>query len=137
MFVPQNPEDIKIILNSDECYDKPVMFYEKIVKHGLMSLNGEAHKHQRKALNPAFFPGVLKSFLPVLSSKVDKFLKSFDESLSSEPFDLFHHTMEFTLESTLATLFGNEGMNKEERSEFVCTVDKQVLLDFQFIALFS
>lgn len=119
MLVVRNPEDLKIILNADESHDKPLFFYKMFTRYGLIVLNGKESKVHRKAINPVFSSKNLRSYLPIIDEKVKIFLKRFESRLSAEDIDMHHAALDYSLETILAALFGNNQVEEKERSFFI------------------
>lgn len=117
-FVPLKPEDIKIILNSEHCQDKPLFVYNQLFTYGMISMNGDEYKNHRKAILPLFYPKTLQSFLPILDGLMKKFLVDFELNLKPETFDLKHDSMDFMLNANLITSFGIH-IEKETRKNFM------------------
>ena len=67
-----DPKDIKTVLNSQSCNDKPEIFYHSYFKHGLFLENGEKHRLQRKTVNPAFNPTALRFYNPIVEMQLRK-----------------------------------------------------------------
>lgn len=124
LLVVKDPEDIKIVFNSDECFDKPLSFYNLYIGYSLFVFRADVYKIHRRAINPLFYPTALRSYLPIINAKMTKFLENFDLKLSSEKVDICHQAMDFTLESSLATLFGNETVDEKARLKFIEDVEQ-------------
>lgn len=118
MFFPRKPEDVKIILNSEDCQDKPLFFYRELFTYGLIAMNGDEYKAHRKAFNPLFSPKALRSYIPMLDDVMNKFLVDFDMNLKSETFDLSYDTMDYTFNGNLVTFFGID-VEKSIRADFL------------------
>lgn len=119
MLVVKSPEDLKIILNADESHDKPLFFYKMFTRCGLIVLNGNESKVHRKAINPVFSPKNLRNYLPIIDNKVKTFLNRFETRLNSKSIDMHHYALDFSIETILAALFGNEEVDENERLFFI------------------
>lgn len=64
-----DPEDIKIVLNSDECLDKTFLHLLKGFNLGLAFSPKHIWKRDRRALTPSFSSGIITRFLPVFNEK--------------------------------------------------------------------
>ncbi|CAG9806630.1 unnamed protein product [Chironomus riparius] len=102
LFVIANdPEDVKIIWNSKECYDKPYFVKFPGIYEG--SLFGSIHAWQthRKILDPYFGNQKLKNFLPIFDEKSKVLTRKVGEMLGKGEFDVFHYMTALTLETIL------------------------------------
>lgn len=117
-YVVRKPEDIQIILNSDDCQDKPLFFYRELFEYGLIVMNGDEYKVHRKATAPLYTLKSLRNFVPQFDGVMNKFLVDFDSNLKLETFDLVRDTMDFALNGNLVTFFGVH-MEKKLRVEFL------------------
>lgn len=122
-FVPLRPEDIKIILNSEDCQDKPSILYNKLFTYGLISMNGSKYKTQRKAILPLFFPKALQHFLPKFDDLVNNFLVEFDSNLKEEAFDFKYEATDFVLNANLLSNFG-VNVDKNARKNFLIASER-------------
>lgn len=118
-YFPLEPEDIKIILNSEDCLDKPLFIYNEVFLYGLIAMNGNEYKIHRKAIRPLFTPQFLRSALPQIDSMMNKFLSEFDSRLKPEAFDLVHDSMELVFNTTMAVFFGIDDLDQKVRRQFV------------------
>lgn len=64
-----DPEDIKIVLNSDECLEKTFLHLLKGFRLGLAFSPKHIWKRDRRALSPSFSSGIITRFLPVFNEK--------------------------------------------------------------------
>lgn len=107
LLMVRDPDDLKIILNCDECFNKPDILYKPFVKFGMFVMRDERYKAHRRLILPIFSPRALQSYLPTINIKAKEFLKRFDSKLeSTRPFDIYHSISDFTLDSILMTLLG-------------------------------
>jgi cytochrome P450 family 4 len=119
----KKPEEIKIVLNSEETFDKPEHGLNMFFKYGLLTEGGEKYKTQRKAVTPFFLPSNLKRFYPIINDKFTAFLNDFDKDLKAEEFDITHTIMNFTLDTILLTMFNRSDFSKRQVSEFIENTD--------------
>jgi cytochrome P450 len=123
VVVPRNPEDVKIILNSNDCSHKPSVFYGNIFEFGLLVINGEKYKSHRKSVTPSFNAASLKNYLPLLDGVMNQFLINFDVNLNSETFDISHQTVKFVLDSTMATFMNMNDFDEKLRKDLLHNSD--------------
>ena len=101
------PEDLQVVLNSQDAIDKSSV-YTKTLGHGLIVDGGDVWRSHRKLLNPAFYPTILQSFLPVFNEKSRTLVKVLAKHLNESEFDVFHSLSGCTLEALLSTSIGLE-----------------------------
>lgn len=119
----REPEDIKTVLNSEYCFEKPFMIYRSYFTYGLLTSGGDINKLHRKMISPLFYPTNLQSYLPVINKVVTKFLNNFDNHLSLNEIEMSHYALKFTLNSTILTLFGVDNISEEAENEFLKNFD--------------
>jgi cytochrome P450 len=117
-FIPFSPEDIKIILNSGDCQNKPSFLYKPVFTYGLISMNGNEYKAHRKAAVSLFTWKALQSFLPSINEVMNEFLINFDTKLQPKTFEPTKQILNFALNSTLSTIFGLK-IDQKYREKFV------------------
>lgn len=124
-LVVKKPEEIKIILNSQETFDKPDHGVNILVEHGLLTEGGEKYKLQRKTVNPFFVASNLKKFFPIINRKVGEFINRFDDRLPSEEeeFNISPGIMDFTLDTIFNTMFNIPHVPEEKRLQFLENMD--------------
>ncbi|XP_055298007.1 probable cytochrome P450 313a4 [Sitodiplosis mosellana] len=69
MIGVSEPEDIRIILTSNDCLNRPHIYKFMISPTTIIATDKEIWKPHRRALNAAFNPKVLQSFVPFLNEK--------------------------------------------------------------------
>lgn len=130
VFIPRTPEDVKIILTSEKSQEKALMFYDPYFKHGLITMNAKQSRLHRKAINPVFSPQRLKTYVPIINENMRNFLEKFDSGLKckeNQCFDMLGPSMDFALQTTLLTLFGNGECDGESRKKYMECEEGQVL----------
>lgn len=134
MIIVRDADDLKTIFNSEECFDKINLMYKQMNDYGLFVLNGDTYKHHRKTVNPVFNPVNLRSYLPILNSKMGEFIKRFDSHLQPlKEIDISHYTTDFTLETIFSTMFSNNEINEDDRRRFIKAVDTYENLKKSFL----
>jgi cytochrome P450 len=119
-----DPEDIKIVFNSDNCIDKPSFVYNALTGYGLVAHNGDVYKTHRKAINPLFTPKALQNYIPEINRQVVKFLKNFDANLTDKIFDVSEETLLYTFQLSLKVFFGIEDMERKTCLNFIDNTEK-------------
>lgn len=107
IFIPRDPEHVKIILNSQEAFEKP-FHYDFFFDSGLLIIGGDRYKQQRRALNPLFYPSNLKSLIPLLNVKTGEFINSFEQFFGLKNVDIKNAGLHFVANTIFATVFGAE-----------------------------
>lgn len=126
ILVVRDPDDIKIALNSDECFDKPSLIYSPYFSYGLFVMGGDAYKFHRKNINPVLYPACLQSIIPILDSRMQSFMERLDAKLTSKQIEFSHYASDYTLDTILATMFGVDNIAEEARFKFADDVDQWV-----------
>lgn len=118
-FVPKKPEELKIIFNSEETFDKPDHGLNVLSEHGLLNEGGEKYKLQRRTINPFFVPSNLKKFFPVINNKMSGFIERFDKKIPSDEFNISSYVMDFTLDTIFSTMFNIDQVPIEKRHQLI------------------
>jgi cytochrome P450 len=120
-----NPEDMKIILNSPNCTHKDDLLYETLFKLSLLTMNDvNEYKAHRKAIAPLFTPKSLSGFITLINQTADEFLISFDKELRADTFDIAHSLMNFSITSVFKTFLMKDGITEDFKQSFVEATDK-------------
>lgn len=118
LFV-KKPEEIKIILNAEETFDKSDHGVNMFLEYGLLTDCGEKYKLQRRTIMPFFGLSNLKKFFPSINEKMDEFIERFDRELPSKEFDLTPYTLDFSLSAILKSFLDIDHVSIEERSKLI------------------
>jgi len=117
-LIPTSPETLKSVL-SDNSYDfeKPPAirkFLVKILGAGLILVEGDVHKFQRKNVLPSFQLKHIKELYPVFWGKSRGLLEGIEKELDGSP-DADNHVVEFGEWATRVTLdiIGLAGMGRD------------------------
>ena len=98
------PEDVKKVLNSKECLDKPfVIKFANILKGSLFGDLNYWHSH-RKLLNPYFGTKNLLSIIPIFNRKVAILMDNFKHLDGKGEFNVFYSMTALTLETILKVM---------------------------------
>lgn len=124
----KKPEDIKIVLNSEETFEKPDHGANVYFKYGLLTDGGEKYKMQRKAVTPFFGLSNLKRFYPIINGKLSGFMRRFDENLPVGEFNMTDYAMDFTLDTILMTMFNRPHVDQKKRSDYLENCDEFLTL---------
>lgn len=123
VFIPRDPEELKVILNSEEAFEKPV-HYQFFHDKGLLIVGGDEYKRQRKALNPVFYPANLRSLYPVLNEKTSEFIENFESNFGFENVDIKNAGLHFVANAIFTTIFGAESGTFEHVQEIIDCFDE-------------
>ena len=85
--MPTSSLAIHHILTNSNIYVKPELdrkILQNILGDGLLTAEGDTHKRQRKALNPAFTTGNIRDIVPIFSEKADNLVNILSEQLKSQ-----------------------------------------------------
>jgi cytochrome P450 family 313 len=125
-----NPEQVKTILNCNECLDKPPFLKIKSIKKGTIFGEIEYWHTHRKILNPAFSMKILRSYLPIFHEKAHKFVENLQTKCNGKEFNAFYQTSSFFLETAFRTLMIHDieiiGRDDDKKQEIVETLDELV-----------
>jgi len=100
-----NPEDIKIAMNSDKCFEKHPT-YEFYFKYGLLSIGGDKYRAQKKCLNPLFSPSNLRTLIPIINKHTGTFLNENADHMEHGEFEMRSLVAKFSLNTIMNTLIG-------------------------------
>lgn len=101
------PEDIRIILTSDDCLNKPHVYKFFHCKSSLIATDKEIWKPHRRLLNAAFKPKVLQSFVPILNENSRILIKKLEPYLNKSA-DLYRTIFIGHMDTITRTMMGSE-----------------------------
>lgn len=110
----KKPEEVKIILNAEETFEKTDHGVSLYLEHGLLTDGGEKYKLQRRTIMPFFVPSNLKKIFTILNHKTEEFFEKFDKEISSEEFDLTPFTMSFAFSAILKTILNIDNIPESQ-----------------------
>lgn len=127
VVILNNPDDVKIALNSDDCYEKPKP-YEFFFKYGLLTEGGDKIRQQRKSLIPLFTPWNLKSYIPLINENFDIFIEKNSTQLlkfQECKINMKSIVMLFVFNTVLRTMLGykNVSCDDDESMEFMNLIE--------------
>lgn len=94
-----HPDDIKVVLNSKYCLDKPEVYRFTGLGDGLITAREHVWKVYRKHFSHAFSTNALKSFVPVFNNTIKNLLDTLDKKVGGPPHDIFEHLVTFNAEA--------------------------------------
>ncbi|XP_031632678.1 uncharacterized protein LOC116346652 [Contarinia nasturtii] len=125
-IILDKPEDVKTILTSPNCLDKPFMYNFFPYKHGLLNeRSGKRWKPIRKLFNPMFNLKMLQSFIPIFNEKTRKLVKQLEKEVGNRKgFDIEHYVGACNLDSICTTIMGLDiDLNSSGGKEFIRSFD--------------
>lgn len=112
-----NPDDIEIILNSQEHLEKSdeYRYFKPWFGDGLLISKGNHWRHHRKMIAPTFHQSILKSFVPTFVQHSERVAASIVEMVGQE-FDVHDHMSQTTVEILLTTAMGMRKLPENNES---------------------
>ncbi|XP_021709352.1 cytochrome P450 4C1 [Aedes aegypti] len=101
-----DPEQLQVVLHSQNCLDKSVQYSFLRVSETLISAPGHLWKGQRKALNPSFGPAILTTFADIFNNKCAILTKRLEEYAGKPERNFYRDISKCTLDQIYATAFG-------------------------------
>lgn len=147
------PEDIQIILTSDDCLNKPYFYDYLHCKTSIIATDREIWKPHRRALNTAFNVKVLQSYLPDLNDKSRILLQQMEPFLSKSgdlyriificmlgklfPFIFLNrifqtNSMKRITDMIMKTTMGTEMNLQSEQGAFLYKICKLIMTNLQY-----
>lgn len=125
LIIVDLPDDLQIILNSNDCTDKSNLYKIIPLQKGLLLAGGELWQTHRKLLNPSFYMNVLQSFTPLFNEKSKILVKVLKKYESKGEFNVFHPLSACTLETLLATSIGiDQDIQNDLENETLKSMEK-------------
>jgi len=100
----KKPEDVKLVLNSKNCLDKPLLI--KCINMPKGSVFGDVeywHSH-RKILNPCFGMNSLKNVIPIFNEKVKVLMSNLVKEEANGEFNVLYMMTALTLETIIRVM---------------------------------
>jgi cytochrome P450 len=91
-----NPENVKILVNHEHCFEKPARLFQILFKYGA----------QRKSLNPLFSPSNLESFIPIMNENYEYCFHDKSQMIEGQEIEMRDLSLRFTFNNAFDTLFG-------------------------------
>lgn len=95
------PEILKVVLNSQKCLHKSVLYDVLVAREGLVLAGGDLWRRHRKILNPAFSIGILQDLIPTFDEKSKIFAKNLEVEVGRGEFDVYGYISACSLETLL------------------------------------
>lgn len=100
-----DPEDMRVVLNSDQCLDKPYFYSFMRNETGLLTSTKEVWKFHRRALNPTLNTKMVISFVPVFNQKAKVMVDRLESSLGKS-LDIYRPLFKCLSDTILNTALG-------------------------------
>ena len=107
MVLIHQPEDLHVVLNSDQCLSKPYMYRLTRNETGLFTSKRDDWRLHRRTLNPTFNLKMLMSFIPTFNEKARTMVDRMQPDIS-KPVDMYRVTFKCLLDMEMNTLLGWE-----------------------------
>ncbi|XP_055297855.1 cytochrome P450 4C1-like [Sitodiplosis mosellana] len=115
------PDDIKAVLMSPHCLDKPYYYGFYPCPRGIFTeQSGALWKPSRKLLNPMFNLKTLQSFIPIFNQKTRRLVKELEEMVGKPAFDIGPSMNTCTLDAICSTVMGLDiDLKSNKGKEFI------------------
>ncbi|XP_062714770.1 probable cytochrome P450 313a4 [Aedes albopictus] len=101
-----DPEQLQVILHSQNCLDKSIQYSFLRVSRTLISAPTYLWKGQRKALNPSFGAAILNNFVPIFNEKCAILTGLLEKHVGQPERNYTRDLCKFTLDQIYATALG-------------------------------
>lgn len=125
------PEDIQILLTSDDCLDRPYFYEFFHCKSGITVTSKEEWKPDRRALNTAFNVRTLQSYVPSLNNKSRILIKNMKQYLNKRS-DLYRTIFIGLIDMITKTTMGCEMDMQSERGALFYGIVKTIMNNVQY-----
>lgn len=126
------PEDMQIILSSDDCLNKPYFYEHMKCKTSIVATRREIWKPQRRALNAIFNFKMLQNYVPLLNSKAHVLVQQFG-AFVGQPGDLYRTIFIGMIDMIFLTTMGAEQhLQIRERGSYFYNLSKMMMSNIQY-----
>ncbi|XP_055321750.1 cytochrome P450 4c3-like [Sitodiplosis mosellana] len=121
IVILDKPEDLKAILLSQNCLDKPYVYGFYPCPRGIATEQcGVIWKKSRKLMNPTFNLKMLQSFIPVFNEKVASVVQELKDHVGKSGIDIMPYTNAYSLDTICATVLGLDiDLKSSKGKEFI------------------
>ncbi|XP_026323157.1 uncharacterized protein LOC113232603 [Hyposmocoma kahamanoa] len=106
VYVVTDPEDSTTVANNCLAKEGFYRFARPWLGNGLATAKLPIWKTHRKLLNPSFSPSVVDSFIQIFNMQAKRLVKSLEVEVDKGPFDHWHYTRIYALETICLTTLG-------------------------------
>lgn len=120
------PDDVKTVLNSKECLDKPKFVKFMNITKGSLFGDVEYWQSHRKILNPYFGAIALRALVPIFNEKSKIMLKNVEKFIGKE-FDVLYCMTALTLETIIKVMEYDvdiQNQKQEVRDSFIENLER-------------
>lgn len=110
------PDDMQLILNADQCLDKPYMYGHLQNETGLLGSPRDIWKVHRRALNPTFNRKVLNSFIPTFNAKAKILADQLDRSVGTDT-EIYRPLFKCMMDTIVSTALGMQWNIQNSRGD--------------------
>lgn len=125
------PQDIQVILMEEHCLNKPHFYQQLNCDTSIIATNREIWRPHRRALNTAFNPKMLQSYMPLLNEKTRILMKVIEKHGTGD-IDLYHILFICLIDMITRTTMGVEMNLQSERGRFLSNVAKTIMSSIQY-----
>lgn len=158
IIILDKPKDLKAVLNSTHCFDKPYVYGFYPCPQGISTeqctngkysiffysfflnmchlLGGVLWKRSRKLINPCFNLKTLQSFIPIFYKKTMNLVDELKDHVERSGIDIMPYAAACSLDAILATVMGLDiDLKSNKGQEFIDSLTEWVF--FTFILFFA
>ncbi|XP_055299855.1 cytochrome P450 4g1-like [Sitodiplosis mosellana] len=118
------PDDIKTVLMSPNCLDKPYLYQFYPRPCGILNArSGTFWKPIRKLMNPSFNLKILQSFVPIFNEKAQYMLDKLDKQAGNANFDILPFMNALTLDMVCSTTMGFNINSRDGNGAFLHSIE--------------
>lgn len=125
-----DPEDMQIILNADQCLDKPYLYSHLRNETGLFSSGKDLWKQHRRALNPTFNSKIMNSYIPIFNAKAQILVQQLERHIGG-PFDINRPVFKALTDMIMNTGLGMNWELQTKRGDEIHYIFTEVMSSFQ------
>lgn len=125
-----DPADMQLILNSDQCLDKPYMYRHLRNRTGLLASRKTLWKQHRRQLNPTFNSKVMQNFIPIMNEKSQIMATQMNENVG-KTFDIYRPIFKALTDTIINTALGTKWELQTTHGDKLHDVFIEVMSSFQ------
>lgn len=125
-----DPADMQLILNSDQCLDKPYMYRHLRNRTGLLASRKDVWKQHRRQLNPTFNSKVMQNFIPIMNDKAKTLCNQMDENVG-KTFDIYRPVFKALTDAIINTALGTKWEMQTAHGDKLHDIFIEVMNSFQ------
>lgn len=125
------PENIRILLQNDNCLNKPYFYDHLNCKTSIIATEKERWRPDRRALNTAFNVKMLQSYVPLLNEKSRVLIEKM-KPMVRQPGDLYRTIFICMIDMVVRTTMGTEMHLQMQHGERLYQLAKQLMNNIQY-----